>query len=114
MDFRSPRRPLPQIQDWYNLKGLVSNRGDKKKAFFVLQKWYKEIQKGTTLFDNKPDDGNKNGTGSSNNNREAKPISDEFEVIEDINESTDDEDPFFSEDDVSKENNDFFNENIKK
>jgi beta-glucuronidase len=42
MDFRSPRRLLPGIQDYYNRKGLVSDKGEKKKAFFVLQKWYQE------------------------------------------------------------------------
>ena len=44
MDFRSPRRPLPKIQDYWNRKGLVSNRGEKKKAFFVLRDWYRELQ----------------------------------------------------------------------
>ncbi len=39
-DFRSPRRPLPGIQDYWNRKGLISNRGEKKKAFYVLQKFY--------------------------------------------------------------------------
>jgi beta-glucuronidase len=41
MDFRSPRRTLPEIQDFYNRKGLISNEGQKKKAFFVLQEFYK-------------------------------------------------------------------------
>jgi beta-glucuronidase len=45
MDFRSPRRPLPKIQDYWNRKGLISNRGEKKKAFFVMQRWYRELQK---------------------------------------------------------------------
>ncbi len=40
-DFRSPRRVLPDIQDGWNRKGLVSETGDKKKAFFVLQDFYK-------------------------------------------------------------------------
>jgi beta-glucuronidase len=40
MDFRSPRRSLPGIQDWFNRKGLVSIRGEKKKAFFVMQEFY--------------------------------------------------------------------------
>jgi beta-glucuronidase len=40
MDFRSPRRLLPGIQDYYNRKGLVSDQGKKKKAFHVLKKWY--------------------------------------------------------------------------
>jgi beta-glucuronidase len=43
MDFRSPRRPLPGIQDYWNRKGLISNRGEKKKAFFVMQQWYREL-----------------------------------------------------------------------
>ncbi|MBQ3882282.1 MAG: beta-glucuronidase [Bacteroidales bacterium] len=39
-DFRSPRRVLPDVQDYYNRKGLVSDDGHKKKAFFIMQKWY--------------------------------------------------------------------------
>ncbi len=41
-DFRSPRRPLPEIQDFFNRKGLVSERGDRKAAFYVLQRYYRE------------------------------------------------------------------------
>jgi len=44
MDFHSPRRPLPGIQDYFNRKGLVSPKGDKKRAFFVLQEFYREQQ----------------------------------------------------------------------
>jgi beta-glucuronidase len=44
-DFRSPRRPLPGIQDYWNRKGLISDRGEKKKAFYVMQQWYRELQK---------------------------------------------------------------------
>lgn len=44
MDFRSPRRPLPGIQDFHNRKGLISDRGEKKKAFYVMQKYYQEIR----------------------------------------------------------------------
>ena len=44
-DFRSPRRQLRDIQDDFNRKGLVSDKGEKKKAFFVMQKWYEEIKK---------------------------------------------------------------------
>lgn len=40
MDFRSPNRPLAGIQDEFNRKGLISEKGEKKKAFFVLQKAY--------------------------------------------------------------------------
>jgi beta-glucuronidase len=43
MDFRSPRRPLPRIQDFYNRKGLLSDRGERKQAFFVLQRFYREL-----------------------------------------------------------------------
>ena len=39
-DFRSPRRVLPDVQDYYNRKGLFSDNGEKKKAFYVLKKWY--------------------------------------------------------------------------
>jgi beta-glucuronidase len=43
-DFRSPRRTLPGIEDYFNRKGLVTEHGEKKKAFFVLQKFYQEVQ----------------------------------------------------------------------
>jgi beta-glucuronidase len=43
-DFRSPRRVLPGFQDYFNRKGLVSDHGEKKKAFFVLQGFYRELQ----------------------------------------------------------------------
>ena len=39
-DFRSPRRLLTGIQDYYNRKGLFSDDGRKKKAFHVLKAWY--------------------------------------------------------------------------
>ena len=39
-DFRSPRRVLPDVQDYYNRKGLFSDKGEKKKAFYVLKEWY--------------------------------------------------------------------------
>lgn len=40
MDFYSARRPLPDIQDYFNRKGLISDQGIKKKAFFTLQEYY--------------------------------------------------------------------------
>jgi len=43
-DFRSPRRQLRDIQDDFNRKGLISDKGEKKKAFFVMQKWYEELK----------------------------------------------------------------------
>jgi beta-glucuronidase len=45
MDFRSPRRTLPGIQDYYNRKGLISDRGQRKQAFYVLQMFYQEKAK---------------------------------------------------------------------
>jgi beta-glucuronidase len=43
MDFRSPHRALPRIQDSYNRKGLISDRGQKKKAFFIMQQFYRDL-----------------------------------------------------------------------
>lgn len=43
-DFRSPKRLLPNIQDGWNRKGLISETGNKKKAFYTLQKHYEEIE----------------------------------------------------------------------
>ncbi len=39
-DFRSPRRPLPHVQDGWNRKGLIGENGTKKMAFGVLQEFY--------------------------------------------------------------------------
>ncbi len=39
-DFRSPRRPLPNIQDFWNRKGLISDKGIKKKSWFILHDYY--------------------------------------------------------------------------
>lgn len=44
-DFRSPKRVLPNIQDGWNRKGLISNNGVKKKAFFTMKEFYKKIEK---------------------------------------------------------------------
>lgn len=41
-DFRSPRRPLPDIQDFWNRKGLISNNGQRKDAWYILQDFYKK------------------------------------------------------------------------
>jgi hypothetical protein len=35
---------LPGIQDYYNRKGLFSDKGEKKKAFSVLQDYYEHMQ----------------------------------------------------------------------
>jgi beta-glucuronidase len=42
MDFRSPNRPLTGVQDEFNRKGLISDQGEKKQSFFILQKAYKD------------------------------------------------------------------------
>jgi len=39
-DFRSPRRVLTNIQDGWNWKGVLSELGEKKKAYHVLQEYY--------------------------------------------------------------------------
>ena len=39
-DFLSPRRQLAGVQDYHNVKGVFSDNGDKKKAFYVLRDWY--------------------------------------------------------------------------
>ena len=44
-DFRSPRRQLKVIQNDYNRKGVVSEFGDRKQAFYVLQQWHKKLEK---------------------------------------------------------------------
>lgn len=42
VDFRSPRRQLPDVQDFFNRKGLISSWGIKKKAFYTMQTYYKQ------------------------------------------------------------------------
>jgi len=42
-DFRSPRRTLPGIQDGWNRKGLISERGERKLAFEILQRHYRKL-----------------------------------------------------------------------
>lgn len=46
-DFRSPRRHLPEIQGDFNRKGLISDRGERKKAFYVMKNWYDKKSKET-------------------------------------------------------------------
>ena len=42
VDFYSPRRQLNGIQDFFNRKGLISNNGVKKQAFYELHEFYKK------------------------------------------------------------------------
>jgi beta-glucuronidase len=44
-DFRSPRRTLPGIQDYFNRKGLLSEKGEKKKAYYILHEYYNRKEK---------------------------------------------------------------------
>jgi beta-glucuronidase len=39
-DFRSAMRLYQGVQDYWNLKGLITDNGERKKAFFVLQDFY--------------------------------------------------------------------------
>lgn len=41
VDFMSPLRQLPDVQDGWNRKGVISEKGHKKKAFYILQDYYK-------------------------------------------------------------------------
>jgi len=43
-DFRSMMRPLAGIQDYYNRKGLMDENGNKKEAYYYLQKFYETGQ----------------------------------------------------------------------
>jgi beta-glucuronidase len=47
MDFHSPRRFLPGVQDYHNRKGLISDRGERKQAFYVLQSFYRGLSRGS-------------------------------------------------------------------
>lgn len=39
-DFRSPRRPLYGVQDWYNRKGLIDETGQRKLVFDTVRSFY--------------------------------------------------------------------------
>jgi beta-glucuronidase len=49
VDFRSPLRMLPGVQDGWNRKGLVSEQGARKKAFRVMQEWYGKMSQNELL-----------------------------------------------------------------
>jgi len=44
VDFRSPKRNNPLYQEGWNRKGLYDDKGNKKKAFYILQSYYEEIK----------------------------------------------------------------------
>ena len=41
VDFKSPRRQNPVYQQFWNRKGLISSTGVKKKAYFIVQEYYR-------------------------------------------------------------------------
>jgi beta-glucuronidase len=43
-DFRSPRRNNPIYQEGWNNKGLASHSGRKKKAFYTLREYYRQVE----------------------------------------------------------------------
>lgn len=45
VDFMSPLRQLHGVQDGWNRKGLISEKGYRKKAFFILQEYYESKKK---------------------------------------------------------------------
>jgi len=44
-DFRSPKRNNTDYQQGWNRKGLIDDKGNKKKAFYVLQAYYNKMEK---------------------------------------------------------------------
>jgi beta-glucuronidase len=49
-DYRSPGRMHPVFQNGYNRKGLLSEHGEKKKAWFVLRSYYDSIRPPVTRY----------------------------------------------------------------
>jgi beta-glucuronidase len=43
-DFRSPRRNNPTYQAGWNNKGIISQKGEKKKAFYLLKNYYDDMK----------------------------------------------------------------------
>ncbi len=44
VDFKSPRRNNPIFQEGWNRKGLIDDKGNKKKAFYTLKEYYKNLK----------------------------------------------------------------------
>ena len=42
-DFRSPFRFHPTNQEGWNRKGLVSDQGQRKKAWYIMHEWYRQL-----------------------------------------------------------------------
>lgn len=43
-DFRSPYRFHPTNQEGWNRKGLISDQGYRKKAWYVMKEYYESIK----------------------------------------------------------------------
>jgi beta-glucuronidase len=43
-DFRSPTRFHPQNQEGWNRKGLVSDQGQRKQAWYIIHDFYKQMK----------------------------------------------------------------------
>jgi beta-glucuronidase len=43
-DFRSPKRNNPVYQEGWNRKGLFDDKGNKKKAFYIMKAYYDEMK----------------------------------------------------------------------
>ncbi|MDC8829503.1 glycoside hydrolase family 2 protein [Alteromonas gilva] len=43
-DFRAARRPLAGVQDYWNRKGLLSEQGIRKQAWYIMRDWYQQKQ----------------------------------------------------------------------
>lgn len=43
-DFRSAKRNNPLYQEGWNRKGLYDDKGNKKKAFYIMKAWYDQIK----------------------------------------------------------------------
>ena len=41
-DFRTPKRPLAGVQDYFNRKGLISDKGQRKLAWDTVSAYYKK------------------------------------------------------------------------
>lgn len=41
-DFRTPKRPLAGVQDYFNRKGLISDKGERKLAWDTVSAYYKK------------------------------------------------------------------------
>ena len=48
-DFRSPYRNHPLNQNGWNRKGLVSDKGQRKKAWHIMKHYYEEIDMINTI-----------------------------------------------------------------